>query len=270
VGTRLLRGRRFTAADRAGSAPVAIVSATMARVLWPDADALGQCLLVGSAATSSASTACTRVVGVVQDVRRSRIREDPLMHYYLPLGQQALLTGPELLVRPRGDASAAIPALRAQLRRLHPAILFVDAHTLEERVEPQTRAWRIGAMMFSLFAVLALVVAAVGTFSVVAYVVEQRRHEVGVRVALGARGAHVVALMARGAIGATGAGVALGGLVAIAGGRLAEPLLFETSAHDPVVFGGVASLVLLVAALASAIPALRARRVDPRSALRSE
>jgi predicted permease len=264
MGTRLERGRAFTPADRAGSEPVAIVSATMARVLWPGADALGQCLLVNGAA------ACTRVVGVVQDARRSRIREDPLMHYYLPLGQQTALSGPELLVRPRGDAEAAIPALRALVRRLDPSITFVDAQTVQERVEPQTRSWRIGAMMFSLFAGLALVVATVGTFSVVAYVVEQRRHELGVRLALGARGGHVVALMLRGAVGATALGVLLGGAAALLAGRFAEPLLFETSARDPLVLGGVAAVLVLASGVASVIPALRARRVDPIGALRSE
>lgn len=264
AGTRLLRGRLFTTNDRAGSEPVAIVSATMARVLWPEADALQQCLLVGG------STTCTRVVGVVQDARRGRLREDPIMHYYLPLGQQAKLTGPELLVRPRGRTESAVPALRAELQRLEPSLLFVDAQSLQQRIEPQTRTWRVGAITFALFAALALVVAAVGTFSVVAYVVEQRRHEIGVRIALGARGAQVIRLVLRGALSATSLGMVIGGALAILLGGLAEPLLFETSAHDPVVLVGVAGLLLLVAGAASVIPALRARHVDPLRALREE
>jgi predicted permease len=265
MGTRLLRGRVFDTSDRAGSAPVAIVSQTMARVLWPGADALGQCLLVGPPTT----TVCTNVVGVVQDVRRSRIKEDPLMHYYLPLGQSALRY-PTLAVRPRGNATAAIPALRALLKQIDPTITYVNAATLQVRVEPQTRSWRIGAMMFSLFAGLALIVAAVGTFSVVAYLVEQRRHEIGVRVALGAPASSVVCLMVRGAVRVTVLGVLIGAGMALAGGRLAEPLLFETSARDPLVIGGVGTVLVLVSVLASLIPALRARRVDPITALRDE
>jgi predicted permease len=265
MGTRLLRGRVFTSADRAGSELVAIVSATMANVLWPGQDALGQCLLVGGK-----QRPCSRVVGVVQDVRRSRIREEPSMHYYVPLGQQPNITGPELVVRPRGDAMAAIPAIRSILRQIDPSITFVNAGTLQDRVEPQTRSWRIGAMMFSIFALVALVVAAVGMFSVVAYLVEQRRHEIGVRVALGAQSAHVVGLMLRGGVQATLVGVVLGGLLAVAGGRLAEPLLFETNAHDPMVIGGVAIVLMVVSLTASVVPALRARRIDPISALRDE
>jgi predicted permease len=265
MGTRLLRGRVFGPADRAGSEPVAIVSETMARVLWPGRDAIGQCLLVGGKAKP-----CSRVVGVVQDARRSQIREDPFMHYYVPLGQQVSISGPELVVRPRGNAANAMPALQALVRRIDPSITFVDAGTLQDRVEPQTRSWRIGAMMFSLFAVLALVVAAVGMFSVVAYLVEQRRHEIGVRVALGAQSSQVVGLMLRGAVGITLAGVAIGAGLAIAGGPLAEPLLFETSARDPVVIGGVAAALIIVSVVASAVPALRARLVDPMTALRDE
>jgi ABC-type antimicrobial peptide transport system permease subunit len=192
------------------------------------------------------------------------------MHYYLPLGQQTKLTGPELLVRPRGRPDSAIPALRAELQRLEPSLSFVDAQTLQQRIEPQTRTWRIGALAFTLFAALALIVAAVGTFSVVAYVVEQRRHEIGVRMALGARGAQVVRLMLRGTLSATALGVVIGGVLAMLLGGLAEPLLFETSAHDPVVLGGVAGMLLLVAGVASVIPALRARHVDPLRALREE
>ncbi len=266
MGTRLSRGRLFTAADRAGSEPVAIVSETMAKILWPNADALGQCLLIGG----DKAAPCSRVVGVVQDVRRGRIREDPIMHYYVPLGQQPNISGPDLVVRPRGEASAAIPALQALLRQIDPTIIYVNAITMQERVEPQTRSWRIGAMMFSLFAALALVVAAVGTFSVVAYLVEQRRHEIGVRIALGAQAGQVVMLMLRGAVGVTLIGVALGTLLALAGARLAEPLLFETSARDPLVIGVMGGALLLVSMAASTIPALRARRVDPIKALRND
>ena len=266
VGTRLLAGRLFTAADRPGSEPVAIVSETMARALWPNSNPLGQYMLVGGGRSSMR----TRVVGVVQDVRRSRIREDPVMHYYLPLGQLPTLTYPELVVRPRGDASAVLPGIRGVLRQIDPTIAFVIATTLQEQIDPQMRSWRVGAMMFSLFAAIALVVAAAGTFSIVAYLVEQRRHEIGVRIALGAQVNQVVGLMLRGAVGVTAFGAALGGLVALAAGKIAEPLLFETNARDPAVFAIVGSTLLAAALLASTIAAMRARKVDPIEALRAE
>jgi ABC-type antimicrobial peptide transport system permease subunit len=175
-----------------------------------------------------------------------------------------------LLVRPRGRTTEAIPALRAELRRLDPTILFVDAETLRQRIEPQTRTWRVGALTFTLFAALALIVAAVGTFSVVGYVVEQRRHEIGVRMALGARAVQVVGLVLRGTVAATAAGTIIGAMLAVVVGRFAEPLLFETSPRDPLVLGTVAATLVLVAGAASLVPALRARNVDPVTALRDE
>ena len=180
-------------------------------------------------------------------------------------------TALRLLVRPKGDdAAAAIPGLQQAVRALDPTIRYVNASLLQERIEPDYRTWRVGAMMFSLFASLALVVAAVGLFSVVAYLVEQRRHEIGVRVALGAQASEVVALLLRGAVGTTAAGVFLGAALSFALSRLAQPLLFETSARNPAVLGGVALVLLATALVASGAPALRARRIDPMIALRDE
>jgi putative ABC transport system permease protein len=267
VGTRLIRGRLFTDGDRAGSAPVAIVSQTMAKVVWPGRNAVGQCLLIQDAGPES----CTYVVGVVQDTRRFSIREDPSMHYYLPLGQGTTsLSGTQILVRPHGDAAAAIPNLRKLIRQLDPSIRFVDAQTLQDLIEPQFRSWEVGALMFSLFAGLALVVAVVGLFSVVAYLVEQRRHEIGVRMALGARASDVVGLVMRGTVALVVAGVFVGGALSVIAGRLAQPLLFETNPSDPRLLGALAVVLLLVSIGASGIPALRARRVDAMTALRGE
>jgi predicted permease len=263
MGTRLLRGRLFSPDDR--STRVAVISETMAKTLWPGRDPINECLHI-----AKREAPCTRVVGIVQNARRSRVREDPVMHYYVPVGQEESLSGPDLVVRPRGDAHAALRMLRAALLRIDPTIRYVDATVLQDRVDPQTRAWRIGAMMFSLIAVLALVVAAVGTFSVVAYLVEQRNHEIGVRLALGARAAHIVALMMRGPIALSAMGALLGGVIAVAAGRVVESLLFDTSPQDPVVIGGVAALLIGVSVVASTLPALRVRHVDPMEALRDE
>lgn len=264
VGTRLVRGRLFEPSDRPDGAPVAVVSATMARVIWPGMDALGQCLMVGS------STACTRVVGVVEDARRASLREEPIMRYYLLLGQEAMLSNPDLLVRTRGKAEHAIPALRDELRRFDLSVLYVHAETMATRIAPQTRTWRAGALTFTLFAALALLVAAAGTFSVVAYVVEQRRHELGVRLALGSSRERVVGLVMRSTLVATTIGVLIGATVVLLGGQLAEPLLFETEAHDPSVLAIVAGMLLLAAGSASLVPALRARQVDLMGMLRKE
>jgi len=263
VGTRLLRGRLFARED--GSSRVALVNETMAKTIWPGREPIGECLLI-----AKRDAACTRVIGVVQNARRSRLREDPSMHYYIQLGQESSLSDPDLIVRPRGDAHSSIRLLRDALLRIDPTIRYVGATVLQDRVEPQTRAWRIGAMMFSLFAVLALVVAAVGTFSVVAYLVEQRNHEIGVRLALGARAGNLITLMMRGPIALSAIGALGGAAVALAGSRIVASLLFDTSPQDPVVIGGVAALLIAVSAVASTLPALRVRHVDPMEALRDE
>jgi ABC-type antimicrobial peptide transport system permease subunit len=124
--------------------------------------------------------------------------------------------------------------------------------------------------MFGLMGVLALVVAAVGLYSVMSYLVAQRTHEIGVRIALGARDGDILTLVLRSSLGMAGLGVVLGLGLAFASGRFVAPLLFETSPRDPVVFGGVAAAMLAVALLASVLPAIRARRVNPMEALRAE
>jgi ABC-type antimicrobial peptide transport system permease subunit len=214
---------------------------------------------------------CTTVVGVAADTRR-RVRELPSMFFYVPFEQFAdRITSLRLLVRPKGDdVASAIPGLQQAVRALDPTIRYVNATLLQQSIEPDFRTWRVGAMMFSLFAALALVVAAVGLFSVVAYLVEQRRHEIGVRVALGAQAGEVVALLLRGAVGTTVVGVLLGATLSLALSRLAQPLLFETSARNPAVLSGVALVLVATAAIASGVPALRARRIDPMIALRDE
>ena len=265
MGTKILRGRAFTSADRAGSERVAIVNQTMARTLWPTEDPIGRCLVVGDSAT-----ACSRIVGVAQDARRFSLREDPGMQYYVPLGQQPNRESPTLLVRPRGEARAAIPVLREALRAIEPTIGYMELKVLQDRIEPQVRPWRLGATLFVLFGTLALVVAVVGLFSVLSYTAAQRTHEFGVRVAIGARPVDILTLIVRHGLATTTAGVLAGAALALAAGRFIEPLLFDTSARNPAVFAAVTTVLLAAALVASLVPALRATRVDPMTALRAE
>ena len=266
VGTRLVSGRLFTKDDVAGSRPVGIVSQTMARALWPGQDPIGQCMLVGDVKSDAD---CTYVVGVVQDVRRRSVREEPYMRYYLPITQGTTgITGYTMIVRPKGDAWAATQPLRQVMRQLAPEATYIDIEVLQDNVDPQLKTWRIGAIMFSIFAGLALIVAAVGLFSVVAYLVEQRRHELGIRIALGAGVRDVVTLVMRGVMSITVGGVVIGGIVGVMAGSLAEPLLYETRATEPRLLAGLALGLMLISLLASGIPALRARRVDAMTALR--
>lgn len=265
VGTRTISGRVFTPADRDGSEPVAIVSETMARTLWPGADPIGSCLHIGSD-----DPPCSRIVGVVHDTHRDALREDPAMQYYVPFGQERGIGGTSLLARPRGDPAAAIEALRAEVRAIDPTLSFIHVSTLQERIDPQVRPWRLGATMFGIFGALALLVAAVGLYSVMSYTAAQRAHEMGVRMALGAEARDILRLILRAGVGTAALGVAIGAVLAWIGGRYVEELLFGTSARNGTVFLGVAFFLLVVSVAASLIPARRATRVDPVVALRAE
>lgn len=264
TGVRIVRGRAFTAMDRAGSEPVAIVNETMARTLWPNADALGQCLLIADA------EACSRVVGVAEDARRWRLREEATMQYYVPVGQESGIGGTKLLVRPRPGARGVGAALRETLFALDPSLSYVEVVPMQDWLDPQIRPWRLGATMFTLFGGLALLIAAVGLYSVIAYGVTQRQAELSIRRALGARGRDIVAMVVREGVGLVVIGVALGAGLALLAGRWIEGLLFDTTSSDPVLFGVVTLALLAVAALASLAPAVRGARVDPLSAVRAE
>jgi predicted permease len=269
VATRALRGRTFTSADRPESEPVAIVSDLMGKTLWPGRNPIGECIYVG--AKREELTTCLRIVGIVADVHRFRLKEKTGTHYYIPMGQErGIGGGMNLIVRPRADAPSVIPDIRRLLQAMDPTIQYVNENTLQDDIEPQIRPWRLGASVFGLMGVLALLVAAVGLYSVMSYLIAQRTHELGVRVALGAQSADIISLVFRGSIGMAAAGIAVGIVLALAMGRFIEPLLFDASAYDFGVLGAVSAVMLAVAALACVLPALRAKRVDPMEAMRAE
>ena len=267
VGTRILRGRAFTPSDRAGTEPVAIVSELMAKTVWPGADPLGKCLLIGPD-----TPPCARVIGVAANTYRSRLREDPVMHYYIPAGQEVGLGfgGAALIVRGADRSPQIIADIRRLLVGTDSTISYVNAETIQERIEPQVRPWLLGATVFLLSGLLALVVAAIGIYSVMSYLVADRRREIGVRMALGATNRDIGRLVLRGSLLMAAAGIVIGEAVAGSLGRLAEPLLFDTSPRDPLVFAGVGGLLLAVAIAATVVPARRARGVNPVEALRAE
>ncbi|MGH7619548.1 MAG: ADOP family duplicated permease, partial [Gemmatimonadaceae bacterium] len=264
VGTPLRAGRVFTAADREGSAPVVIVNETMAKRLWPGETALGKCLMIGDPPVP-----CSTVVGVVADVHRNRLREAAEPQYYVPLGQETQIGGTAILIRPRGDAEAAVAKLRQTLLAL-PDFPYTRIEVIQSVIDPQFRPWQLGATMFGVFGVLALVIAGVGLYSVIAYLVTERTRELGVRIALGATGGRILREVVVNGIGVTAAGIVIGILVALFAGRFIEPLLFDVKASDPLVISVVGAVVLLIGVVAVWRPAMRAARVDPMVALRAE
>jgi putative ABC transport system permease protein len=265
TGLELLRGQGFSAAEP-GRREV-VVNAAMARLFWPGLDPVGQCLRFGSR-----DSVCTPVVGVVENSRRSSIIEpEPKPQYYLPLGSGVSgSAGGTFIVRAApGAGDAARRELLAELRQAFPAG-YPTVRAMTQNLEQEYRPWRLGATLFAVFGLLALCVAVVGMYSAVSYDVRQRTHEFGIRVALGARIADLLALVVGEGVRTVALGVGLGIVLALAGGRLVAALLYGIGPRDPWILGGVSLTLLGVAALASLLPAWRAGRLDPVEALRDE
>jgi predicted permease len=270
VGLHVLRGRDLTDADDAGSDPVALISETMARTLWPDADPVGRTFQAGSPSGSALNPPWT-VVGVVEDAVRDGIGDEPFMAFYRPYAQRATrpLQGMYLRTEP-GRAEEVAAAVAPILRSLDPRVRYATVRPLRQIIDPQARSWTLGATMFTIFGVLALIVAAVGLYSVLAFDVAQRTRELGIRTALGAAKGRLLGAILGEGFALAGFGVALGLVIAIAVAPYVRDLLFEVSPRDPVVLTSVAAVLVVTALLASSLPALRATRVDPVVALRAD
>ena len=262
-GTRIIRGRGITDADSYTAPKVAVVSDGMAKRLWPDRDAIGQCMYV------QRDSVCTTVVGISEDIRERSIAGDSATYTYY-LSAEQLSSRSALAVRTAGPASRLAEPIRRALQKEMPGASYVTVTPLSTIVGRKTQSWELGATMFAAFGLLALAVAAIGLYSVVAYNVAQRTREMGVRLALGARVRDVVILVLRDGVTLGAAGLAIGAVVSLVAARWIAPLLFKESARDPVVFGSVTVVLLSATVAASWIPALRAARVDPQVALRAE
>lgn len=270
VGTRIVEGRPFNAGDRGGAPSVAIVNQSMARLYWPGESAIGKCLQIGRD-----NPICSAIVGVAENTRRDAILEGESLLYYVPIEQgPADLRRGRLVVRAADSGSATKARIAETIRReallLEPGLRYVTARPLDEVIAPQLRTWQLGAGLFGAFGILALAVSAVGLYSVVAFDVEGRRREIGVRAALGAPSSAILRLIVgdglRLSAGGLAAGLALAWLLA----PLASELLYDVRPQDAGVFAGASAALLAAAAVASAIPACRAARIDPTEALKDQ
>jgi putative ABC transport system permease protein len=271
MGTRLVEGRSFAPEDRAGAPRVAIVNRTMAGLYWPGQPALGQCLRIGPG-----EPPCSTVIGVAENTRRWQIVEGDSLLYYVPLDQapDELRNSPRLIARLTDGNASTHGRVGERVRRealvLEPGLRAVQPRSFDEEISPQLRAWRIGAGLFTVFGVLALIVAAVGLYSVVAFDVEGRRREMGMRTALGATSGTIVRLVLADGLRLAAGGVVLGLTV----GWLLAPqiagLLYGVPAQDVRVFSGVALVLIAAALVASAIPGMRAAHIDPCEVLRND
>ena len=263
IGTRILRGRAVGASDPKAGPLVAVVSESMGKLLWKGKDPIGQCFRLG------ADTApCREVVGIAEDMTFGDIRNDDSMQLYVPSTQEQ--AGGSIIARVAGDPRLQAEPLRREIQGLLPGMGYATVRPLTTVLDSVLRQWRLGATMFSIFGFIALVLAAVGLYGVIAYDIAQRMREMGVRVALGAQASDIRRLVLWQGLRVATIGAALGTLAAALTAKYIADLLFATSAHDPVAFVGAAVTILVVAVLATLIPARRATRVDPVVALRSE
>ena len=265
LGFRLVRGRWITDQDVRGS-PVALVTETMARKLWPGTNAVGQCARFGAD-----TNPCREVVGVIRDLRTRSIREEAPMAALLSTAEPELdELGAYVVIRASGDLNALKPQLHAAFRDVRSDLASVEIRPLAEMLDTDYRPLRLGTAMFGTFAALAVILAGVGLFGILAFSVAQRTRELGIRSALGARAGDLVRLVVTEGLGVVAIGLLLGGLVSWYASVAVQSFLFNTNVRSVTPLAVAAILLGVVALIASAIPAWRAARVDPVIALRAE
>jgi putative ABC transport system permease protein len=266
VGARIVRGRAFSDTDVPGSPRVAIVTQDLADLLWPGEAPLGKCIVQRRDPEKN----CASIVGIVEHTRYDDVLAEPTPMYYLPLKQEPGFGLRNILVRPRSHDRDAIHAIGEALQTLEPGLPHVSTQWLSDEVKPQLQPWRLGATLFTAFGVLALLLAAVGIYGVITYDVEQRRRELGVRVALGARARSLVRLVMNDAVTVVAAGLVAGLITAAIVTRFMEPLLYNVPSRDPAVLLSASVLLLAVACGAAGLPAWRAAGAQPTDALRED
>lgn len=263
LGIPLAQGRLFDARDRKGEPETVIVDETLAARYWPNESPLGKRLARGK------SGAWRTVVGVIRDAKQFSMEKEPPISVYYP-AEQVIARNLYMVIRTQTDPAQMAPALIREIQTVDPEMPVFDVSSMDQRLSDALARRRFSMFMLSVFAVIALVLAAIGIYGVMAYAVSQRTHEIGVRVALGAQPRDVLGLVLRQGLSLALAGTTLGLIAAIGLTRLLAKLLFGVGAYDPLTFAGVAALLLLVSVLATWIPARRATRVDPMIALRCE
>jgi putative ABC transport system permease protein len=265
LGIPLIKGRTFTDRDREGQPGVAVINETAARRLWPGDDPIGKRIRLNDVTDANGA----EVVGVVADVRYHPVEAEITPDAYLPFLQRPQRDG-FMFIRTRGDVAATTAAIQSVLRKLDAELPVVNVKTMGNRFGESTWRTRLSADLLTLFAALALLLAAIGLYGVMAQLVEQRTREIGVRMALGADRANIFRLVISRALIIGAVGVAIGAGIAMWSMRFLDALLYQVKSDDPLMIAMLAIALMAVTLLASYVPARRATRVDPLTSLRAE
>lgn len=264
LGIPLLRGRDFGAQDQENSPGVVIINETFAGRYFPNQDPLGRRLSFGGT-----QGPWLEVVGVVRDAKYLTLGELPTPFVYQSLRQRHE-SGMVLHVRTGGSPASYLAAVRGEVQAVEKNLPITNVRPMTELLDISLSPARMGALLLGTFGLLALLLAAIGLYGVISFLVSRRTHEIGIRLALGAQRADVLRLILREGMTLVGFGLALGLLAALIATRLLAGFLYGVSATDPVTFGGIVAILTVAALIASLIPARRAARVDPLVAIRYE
>jgi putative ABC transport system permease protein len=267
VGMELLAGRGFTRADGPDDPPVVMVNETFVRRFYPGEDAVGQRFTFGN--PDGEDPGWMTIVGVVADARRSGLDQEIRPSAFIPLSQYTD-SGWNVVLRTAGDPVELAGALRESVRALDPDLPVSRIRTLEQAVAEGLGARRFLTLLLAAFATVGTLLAAIGVYGVMAFLVGRRTREIGIRVALGAGRGTILGSVVREALLQAGVGLAIGLGAALLLGRVVQSQLFGLGAADPLTLGAVGALLLAVATVAAALPARRATRVAPSVALRVE
>ena len=271
MGTRLARGRWFTSADRTDTQLVAVINETMARTYWKDGNAVGGRIRVGNM-----KNPWVNVVGIVADERHNGITGVVKEKFYIPHSQWHVVTGGSIIrnvfvvARTAGDPLAVAGAVRNEIRQLDPNLPVANIRPMREVVSTALATPRLTGFLLGAFAAIALALAAVGIYGVLSYLVSQRTHEIGIRLAIGADRMQVLGMILRQGVTLAIAGVVVGVAGAFALTQTMASLLYQVQPSDPLTFATVPLALIAIAAFASYLPALRATRVSPVQALRMD
>jgi predicted permease len=263
MGVPLLRGRYFTFGDTKDTPAVAIIDEATALKFFPDEDPIGRQV------TGVEPDLTATIVGVVGSVKRADLSRPPEMSVYHAATQKAG-TAMTFTVKTAGEPAAMIPAMRRALAGIDPLLPMARTAPMEQRLSDSLARRRLSMQLMIFFGIAALLLAGTGLYGVLSYMVNQRRREVGIRMALGAAPWRVVELIAKQGLLPVAAGIAGGLAAALASARLLKTVLFEMSPNDPLVYALVTGLLILISIAAIAVPVRRAATVDPMIALRDE